>query len=51
MITTAASDFAATLPNGGRPAGLDVGTKTIGVAFCDTNWSFATPDMGWTERC
>src|SRR3546814_12958948 len=24
--------------------GLDVGTKTIGVAFCDTNWSFATPD-------
>ena len=44
MITTAAPDFAAHFPNGGRLAGLDVGTKTIGVAFCDTNWSFATPD-------
>ena len=44
MITAAAPDFAAHFPNGGRLAGLDVGTKTIGVAFCDTNWSFATPD-------
>lgn len=44
MITTLAPDFAAALPNGGRLAGLDVGTKTIGVAFCDVNWSFATPD-------
>ena len=44
MITTAAPEFAANFPNGGRLAGLDVGTKTIGVAFCDTNWSFATPD-------
>ena len=44
MITTAAPDFAAALPAGGRLAGLDVGTKTIGVAFCDANWSFATPD-------
>src|SRR3546814_17814743 len=44
MITTAAADFAAHLPNGGRLIGLDVGTKPIGVAFCDTNWSFATPD-------
>lgn len=44
MITTAASDFAAALPNGGRLMGLDVGTKTIGVAFCDVNWAFATPD-------
>ena len=43
MITTAAPDFAANFPNGGRLAGLDVGTKTIGVAFCDVNWSFATP--------
>ncbi len=23
--------------------GLDVGTKTIGVALCDAGWSFATP--------
>jgi len=44
MITTAAPDFAAHFPNGGRLAGLDVGTKTIGVATCDVNWSFATPD-------
>ena len=44
MITTAAPEFAATLPNGGRLMALDVGTKTIGVAFCDANWAFATPD-------
>ena len=44
MITTAAPDFAAHFPDGGRLMGLDVGTKTIGVAFCDTNWSFAPPD-------
>ncbi|MDR6832183.1 MULTISPECIES: Holliday junction resolvase RuvX [unclassified Sphingopyxis] len=44
MITTAAPDFAAQFPNGGRLIGLDVGTKTIGVATCDRNWSFATPD-------
>lgn len=44
MITTAVSDFAAALPRGGRLAGLDVGTKTIGIALCDAGWSFATPD-------
>ena len=44
MITTAAPEFAAALPHGGRLAGLDVGTKTIGVALCDAGWSFATPD-------
>lgn len=44
MITTAAPEFAAHFPHGGRLAGLDVGTKTIGVAFCDVSWSFATPD-------
>lgn len=44
MITAAASEFAALLPDGGRLAGLDVGTKTIGVALCDAGWSFATPD-------
>lgn len=44
MITTAAPEFAALFPHGGRLAGLDVGTKTIGVAFCDMSWSFATPD-------
>ena len=44
MITTAAAEFAVHFPDGGRLMGLDVGTKTIGVAFCDRNWSFATPD-------
>jgi putative holliday junction resolvase len=44
MIHTLAPEFAAALPNGGRLAGLDVGTKTIGVALCDAGWSFASPD-------
>lgn len=42
MITTHAADFRAALPAGGRLIGLDVGTKTIGTAFCDAGWSFAT---------
>ena len=33
MIGTSPSDFAAALPNGGKLAGLDVGTKTIGLAI------------------
>mgnify|MGYP003482890795 FL=1 len=44
MITASALDFRDALPNGGRLAGLDVGTKTIGVAYCDAGWSFASPD-------
>ena len=44
MITATAADFAAALPDGGRLAGLDVGTRTIGVALCDAGWSFASPD-------
>ena len=43
MITTTPSDFAAALPDGGKLAGLDVGTKTIGLALCDAGWSFAGP--------
>ena len=42
MITTLATDFRAVLPDGGRLIGLDVGSKTIGTAFCDAGWSFAT---------
>ena len=30
------------MPEGGRLAGLDVGTKTIGVALCDDLWTIAT---------
>jgi putative Holliday junction resolvase len=37
------ADFAAALPRGGKLAGLDVGTKTIGLALCDALWSFAGP--------
>jgi len=43
MITTSREDFAAALPKGGKLAGLDVGTKTIGLATCDSGWSFAGP--------
>ena len=42
-LTPSPSEFAATLPNGGAVAGLDVGTKTIGLALCDAGWSFAGP--------
>ena len=36
------ADFAEAVPHG-RLLGLDVGTKTIGLATCDAGWSFATP--------
>jgi len=36
-------DFADALPDRGRLAGLDVGTKTIGIAFCDAGWTIASP--------
>lgn len=44
MIHAVAEAFRAGLPpRGGRLLGLDVGTKTIGLATCDAGWSFATP--------
>lgn len=43
LITTAAAEFAEALAGGGKLAGLDVGTKTIGVATCDAGWHFAGP--------
>ena len=43
MILSSPRDLAAALPEGGRLAGLDVGTKTIGVGLCDAGWSFASP--------
>ena len=42
LITASAADFAAGVAQG-RLAGLDVGTKTIGLAVCDASWSFAGP--------
>ncbi len=43
LITASAPDYAAGLPDAGRLGGLDVGTKTIGLATCDASWSFASP--------
>ena len=43
LITGGATEFAAALPSGGKLAGLDVGSKTIGLAICDAGWHFAGP--------
>jgi putative holliday junction resolvase len=43
LITTLASEFRAALPLGGALLGLDLGTQTIGTAFCDAGWRFASP--------
>ena len=42
LITSSAGEFAAAVSHG-RLAGLDVGTRTIGLAVCDAGWSFAGP--------
>ncbi|HEX6375427.1 MAG TPA: Holliday junction resolvase RuvX [Allosphingosinicella sp.] len=43
MITERAADFRDALPDGGRLLGLDVGTKAVGLALCDADWTIATP--------
>ncbi|MDT9013339.1 Holliday junction resolvase RuvX [Novosphingobium sp. APW14] len=43
LVTTVAPDFRAALPGGGALLGLDLGTQTIGTAFCDAGWRFASP--------
>ena len=42
LITNSAAEFSDAVTNG-RLAGLDVGTKTIGLAVCDAGWTFAGP--------
>ncbi|MGK2284682.1 Holliday junction resolvase RuvX [Pedomonas sp. V897] len=42
MITQSLQEFIAQLPQGGRLAGLDIGDKRIGVAYCDAMWTIAT---------
>lgn len=42
IITDSAGEFANIL-DGGILCALDVGTKTIGTAFCDARWSIASP--------
>ncbi|AHE55794.1 hypothetical protein NX02_20765 [Sphingomonas sanxanigenens DSM 19645 = NX02] len=43
MIVANAAAMREALPLGGRLMGLDVGTKTIGVALCDAQWMIASP--------
>lgn len=43
LITDNAIDMRAALPQGGALLGLDLGTRTIGIAVCDAGWRFATP--------
>ena len=43
MICSSTLDYRDALPERGRLAGLDVGTRTIGVALCDAGWTIASP--------
>ncbi|MEO7654860.1 MAG: Holliday junction resolvase RuvX [Sphingomicrobium sp.] len=43
MITGNITEFAAAISAGGKLAGLDVGTRSIGLAICDAGWHFAGP--------
>jgi putative Holliday junction resolvase len=42
LITDSASELRDILPDGGALLGLDLGTKTIGIATSDAGWRFAT---------
>ncbi|MGE4429769.1 MAG: Holliday junction resolvase RuvX [Sphingobium sp.] len=42
MITTDRAAFREALPGGGRLLGMDVGTRTIGLALCDAGWTIAS---------
>lgn len=43
VISSDTAEFASALSGGGKLLGLDVGTKTIGIAVCDAGWHFAGP--------
>ncbi len=43
LITESAAEFRENLPSGGALLALDLGTQTIGTAFCDAGWRFASP--------
>ena len=43
LITADTGAFATAMHDGGKLLGLDVGTKTIGIALCDAGWHFAGP--------
>ena len=42
LITESALELRDALGDGGALLGLDLGTKTIGIATCDAAWNFAT---------
>ena len=42
LITNSAAEFSTSVTHG-KLAGLDVGTKTVGLAVCDAGWAFAGP--------
>lgn len=43
LVTTSVLDYRDALPDAGALLGLDLGTQTIGTAFCDAGWRFASP--------
>jgi putative Holliday junction resolvase len=43
LVTTSTLDFRDALPDAGALLALDLGTQTIGTAFCDAGWRFASP--------
>lgn len=56
LVTDSKLGFEDALPDGGALLGLDLGTKTIGVASCDAGWRFATagktlPRGKFTQDC
>lgn len=56
VITDSALEYGDALPEGGVLLGLDLGTKTIGVATCDAGWRYATagktiPRSKFTRDC
>ncbi|KUO57889.1 MAG: Holliday junction resolvase [Sphingomonadales bacterium BRH_c3] len=42
LIADSAAGLREALPDGGALLGIDLGTKTIGIATCDAGWRFAT---------
>ncbi|MBD59217.1 MAG: Holliday junction resolvase RuvX [Citromicrobium sp.] len=42
LVGESAAGMAEALPDGGALIGLDLGTRTIGIAVCDAGWRFAT---------
>lgn len=42
IIADSTIDMRDALPDGGVLLGIDLGTKTIGIATCDAGWRFAT---------